>query len=753
MAYFYYSKSDTPSEKSRKKIVLVCLVFCTILGLMMVLEVGGKQGFLLRIVAQIQMVLNFIACLKWGITKKQTTNEISFLLFCWVICVMVGDLRGASEMGTRVWPLAIVVFDMVLLCALSRQLLDIMVAMLVLYLFLETSEHIFRFGLYEITDGTKMVYLLNCVDPTEEQIKASPCKIPTGPVLTSMTFSVGVLLLDLYCTRGFAMGMRQEKKALNDSVSLAEAVVAALVRFDLDEAKERIDNAENTPLTEVLGCLLYNLHQYRPYLPDTLFELSEQSQPQVSSHIPQGNIAVVFTDLKSSTAIWESSPDAMKRALKIHNKIIRSCIADFFGYEVKTIGDSFMVAFDTLADGCCFAMAVQEGFASAIWPSDLELPTLFESNGWNGLMVRIGLCFGEVEMEVNPVNGRTDYFGRTVNKAARLEGACIPGGVAIDSSQVGDITIRDTWKYRAISQHLKGIDDKPVSITVLFHDNIESTSSICAEERSRCSSKLTSGSFSIRKLSKTFQLASKSCATVSVVQIPVHKIQPGQLEFQCLINFELGRAISYLERTEGSIISVLSSCITIGWNTTRASTSHFQNALRFISLMHGHYQSQLDADVHIGVSSSAVSSGTVGTTEQRFITVFGDCLRMSMLLCQAGCDIGAFALCANIPIEFPLMRPIDCWNQLEGNKIIVHELRVSKLREWSSARVGDLTSILESTDWGWGDGYQDAFQRGDWQQIDSLRAKSDNILQTVVEMLSKGKSLRPTITTHEVTCS
>ena len=368
-------------------------------------------------------------------------------------------------------------------------------------------------------------------------------------------------------------------------------------------------------------------------------------------------------------------------------------------------------------------------------------------------MVRIGLFFGEVEMEVNPVNGRTDYFGRTVNKAARLEGACIPGGVAIDSSQVGDITIRDTWKYRAISQHLKGIDDKPVSITVLFHDNIESTSSICAEERSRCSSKLTSGSFSIRKLSKTFQLASKSCATVSVVQIPVHKIQPGQLEFQCLINFELGRAISYLERTEGSIISVLSSCITIGWNTTRASTSHFQNALRFISLMHGHYQSQLDADVHIGVSSSAVSSGTVGTTEQRFITVFGDCLRMSMLLCQAGCDIGAFALCANIPIEFPLMRPIDCWNQLEGNKIIVHELRVSKLREWSSARVGDLTSILESTDWGWGDGYQDAFQRGDWQQIDSLRAKSDNILQTVVEMLSKGKSLRPTITTHEVTCS
>ena len=725
----------------------MCTILSTALLLFTVTESGGSQGIFLLSVARIQLGINAIAMLKWTITKKQTTREVGLIVLAWTCTVLCADLKNVSEMGPRVWPMGILILDVVLLCALPRYVLTLVLSLLGLYLSVETFESVFRLGLYDIPDATKMKYIKTCIDATDVQLKASPCKLPAASSFSVLVMKLGVLLVDVYCTRGFAMGMRQEKKALNDSVSLAEAVVAALVRFDLDEAKERIDNAENTPLTEVLGCLLYNLHQYRPYLPDTLFELSEQSQPQVSSHIPQGNIAVVFTDLKSSTAIWESSPDAMKRALKIHNKIIRSCIADFFGYEVKTIGDSFMVAFDTLADGCCFAMAVQEGFASAIWPSDLELPTLFESNGWNGLMVRIGVCFGEVEMEVNPVNGRTDYFGRTVNKAARLEGACIPGGVAIDSSQVGDVTIRDTWKYRAISQHLKGIDDKPVSITVLFHDEIDAIS-VTTKSLDRLLD-----THSLPRQSRVFQLVNKSCATVSVVQMPISSSSEGLNE--SLINTALNKTISCLERTEGSIISVLSSCITIGWNTTRASTSHFQNALRFISLMHGHYQSQLDTDVHIGVSSSAVSSGTVGTTEQRFVTVFGDCLRMSMLLCQAGCDIGAFALCANIPIEFPLMRPIDCWMQAGGTTVTIFEVRVEELKKWLTTKTtlleDDISVIQENTDWGWSVDYKEAFERRDWQLVDDNQCCMDSILVSVVELLKKGRSLRPTLSRRPLT--
>ena len=259
---------------------------------------------------------------------------------------------------------------------------------------------------------------------TENEISASPCKedfLVSFP--SSITFIV-VLVLDFYCTRNFALGMEREQQQIQRSVSLAETVVTALVRFDLEEAEWTLQQVDTTPLTETFGKLLQNLHQYRPYLPDSLFT---EDQDIVSDIVkpPQDNAAIVFTDIKSSTAIWEASPGAMKKALKIHNKIIRNCINEFRGYEVKTIGDSFMIAFDSISDGCLFAIEVQEALTKAIWPVNLKLPSVFEVNSWKGLTVRIGIFHGEVSTEVS-LCGRTDYLGRTVNKAARLEGVCYP---------------------------------------------------------------------------------------------------------------------------------------------------------------------------------------------------------------------------------------------------------------------------------------------------------------------------------------
>jgi hypothetical protein len=56
-------------------------------------------------------------------------------------------------------------------------------------------------------------------------------------------------------------------------------------------------------------------------------------QKEISS--PTGWVALVFTDIKNSTFLWETVPDAMRSALKQHNAIMRRQLHNIGGYEVK----------------------------------------------------------------------------------------------------------------------------------------------------------------------------------------------------------------------------------------------------------------------------------------------------------------------------------------------------------------------------------------------------------------------------------
>ena len=728
---YFFSEDDTEETRHRKKLMItLCLAITSVACGSAVLS-----DFTLNII--LLFILGFkslLLLLKWFITKKIPDRDIAIFLMLWLAMVLYTDILQVSEMQTPFWPAAVVLLDISLICKLPYSVTTSLVLAVCVHLVVTGIENGTRFGLYDVVGSTKMRNIRDCFNITPEEIEATPCKTPLHLAGTYSILYMSTFLLDYYATRSFAMGMFREKAKLQASVSLAETVVAALVRFDLEEAATCIGNEEHTALSEVLNKLLQNLHQYRPYLPDSLFEFSEETF-HVSVSPPQDQAAILFTDLKSSTAIWEASPDAMKRALKMHNNIIRSCLGDYGGYEVKTIGDAFMVAFEDMTSGCSFAMAVQEKIMSTTWPTELILPDNFISNGWNGLVLRIGIHFGEVTTEVSKLSGRTDYFGRTVNRAARLEGACTPGGIAISNSMLDQMPCAGGWYHESISENLRGIDENPVEITLFQLKDTKSRVPLSCDAFSAVSSASFSSLGS--PLARVGKKGSATTCTVRLAIPDVHHAIHG-------VDNALSRAISCLERTEGSIIAVVSSFITIGWNTVRATPTHVENSVRFTSLMYSTFSSP--GEIFIGLSSSPVHCGTVGTKEQRFVTVFGDCVAACGLLCQACYDIGAFALCTAETIkDFPV-RPVDRWklntNGDEITTIDIYELNAPELKKYlCSPLLNDSLDNTAFTEWGWSKSYWTAFNNKDWETIKKQSTRS-RVLICVADMLRSGSSLR-----------
>ena len=725
----FYGESDTVQEKQNKKILVSMISLSSVLTLFSVVAAG--ETFVAVMVNAAAGVISIAVLIKWFVTKRQTEIDRTACIFLYLFLILFADLICISEMREPLWPLAVLLVDAVLLCRMRSEIGIVIVVLVTVYLIVSSFERAIRFGFYDIV-GTKMRDLRECFSVTPEEIAATPCKQGVWYSMSLAIVYIGVFLVDFYCTRSFAEGMHREKAKLESSISLAESVVSDLVRFDLDEAGQRIDMESITPLTETLSQLLRNLHQYRPYLPDSLF--AEEVNLDIVLPPSGPSAAILFTDIKSSTAMWEAAPDAMKKALKTHNNIIRSCVLAFRGYEVKTIGDSFMVAFEALADGCAFAMDVQERLAEATWPSDLKLPPSMESQGWKGITIRIGLHYGEVETEVGEVSGRTDYFGRTVNRAARLESVCVPGGVAIDYSLLDQVVLEVSWYHTRISRTLKGIDEHPISIAVLLKHK-DSVSDFLG------SPSPGEALLHCRGIPKLEGMAQRKCATTCTARIEPRE---SGTDYELGINIALGKAILCTEMSEGSIVTLLSSSITIGWNTARVSSSHVENGLRFVSLMHANFSSS--SEVFIGLSSSAVHCGRVGTRDQRFVTVFGSCVNLCGLLSQASYDIRAFALTTTTEQSprYPFQRPIDCWNDRVEGPLLVCELHVERLKGNSSLnssinRINDFSIVEE---WGWSDDYWEAFHRRDWKAIDARTLRGDLILKKVAEMIQMGKSLR-----------
>ena len=140
----------------------------------------------------------------------------------------------------------------------------------------------------------------------------------------------------------------------------------------------------------------------------------------VMAAAPTGTVTFLFTDIESSTHLWERSPDAMRSALARDDDIVRRAIDANGGYVFSTGGDGFAAAFQRTTSAVEAAAIAQRALEAQVWPDDIRL------------RIRIGIHTGECTERDG------DYFGSAVNRAARLMGIA-HGGQTVMSSAVQEI--------------------------------------------------------------------------------------------------------------------------------------------------------------------------------------------------------------------------------------------------------------------------------------------------------------------------
>ena len=191
--------------------------------------------------------------------------------------------------------------------------------------------------------------------------------------------------------------------------------------------------------------------------PDFL-DLFATEAPATGVELSIAHLALLFSDLTGSTALYERVGDARAFAIvQEHFHDMTEAVVEFRGAVVKTMGDAVMATFTSPVDALQAAIRMIERCR--------------ERHGGLGLGAKLGIAAGPC-LAVR-ANDRIDFFGTTVNMAARLQAKADGGQIVVTEELAAhpDIQTRiapfrraplkATLKGISAEQHLIAIDVLP----------------------------------------------------------------------------------------------------------------------------------------------------------------------------------------------------------------------------------------------------------------------------------------------------
>ncbi len=182
----------------------------------------------------------------------------------------------------------------------------------------------------------------------------------------------------------------------------------------------------------------------------TFRDLFRSEKVPVDESLQLKDLTFLFTDLQGSTAMYDRIGDATAYNLvRLHFDTLGDVVREADGAVVKTIGDAVMATFAEPVAGLQAAIAMV---------SRLEAHNRSASTA---LGLRVGLHRGPAIAVT--LNDQVDYFGQTVNIAARVEGVANAGEVALSEDVRSDPAVAAMLDGRPVERVkglMKGVQDE-----------------------------------------------------------------------------------------------------------------------------------------------------------------------------------------------------------------------------------------------------------------------------------------------------
>ncbi len=176
-----------------------------------------------------------------------------------------------------------------------------------------------------------------------------------------------------------------------------------------------------------------------------------------------GTLTFLFTDIEGSTSLWERQRGDMPAALARHDELVRIAIEAHSGRVFSTGGDGFAAVFGRAGDALRGARQAQRALSLEPWSATTQL------------RVRMGLHSGDAHERGG------DFFGPTVNRAARIMSAACGGQVLLSAATAGIADLGDEMSLAALGPvRLKGID-RPIVLHELVADGVRQVGGVVAD--------------------------------------------------------------------------------------------------------------------------------------------------------------------------------------------------------------------------------------------------------------------------------